>query len=128
MPSARLKTEFRGYGPGRVDMPDSVYLAASRKGLILRSGEGEDQEAPSGLTPAPQVPDQGSPQPPEAGGTAPTAIDWEQAGLTKDQRQALTDAGMDDPELLRAAEDGDILALPHIGPAALKRIRETLGE
>lgn len=110
----------------RVTMRGSVFYGRPRQ----RYGPGQSIEVPEGLarslglTP---LEDSSVQEKPTEIPHAPAIDPWERMGLSEDQRASLNAAGFD-LDMLRAAEDKDILDLPHIGQATLKKIRAALEE
>src|SRR5690349_3452734 len=101
------------YGPGNdVEIADAEALAA------IRSKQAKLQAAESGAQP----PTPTEPAAPPTGGNAPPADPLADAvGAT--EAQALRDMGFGDRAAIAAASDDDLMAVPGIGEAKLKKLR-----
>lgn len=107
------------YGPGEVelaDLPDGARDALGKKGAF---GEGPVADA------APAAPS-ATATPQANGGNEPPADPLVEA-VGAEAAQALRDLGIGDLAAIRAASDDDLLAVPGIGEAKLKKLR-ALGE
>lgn len=98
------------YGPGEADLPDDAHAALKAKGALAEA------ESPASPPPSPQA----------NGGNEPPADPLVEA-VGAEAAQALRDLGIGDVDAISVATDEDLLAVPGIGEAKLKKLR-ALGE
>jgi hypothetical protein len=95
--------------------PSAEAFKAAQTAAALATARGE---TPPALTETPRAEGQGD------GATA----GLDAAELTDPQRQALAEAGYTTDAQVRAAADEELLAVPGIGPATLRQLRELTAE
>ncbi len=109
--------EGRTFGPGQENELAKVLSPEQGKRLLENGAlEGDWEFGSAGIT--------GSTGSDSSGSDDPLAV---LEPLDENQVEALRDAGFDTPEALRNASDEELDAVPDIGPATIRKIRELIG-